>query len=279
MFYRIDADMMDDLGLWGREAMVFSALLYLCKNAPWKGTYTELAKISRCGNRDTALRMLERLQQRGLIYITDDGICIAQTAHQDTQTAHINAQTAQISKRKSNQKENNNKYNEVSVNSAHAHEEEFLFPTFEDMEPLFGNRIPGNTGYYKIIIGEKGYLNPKKYVQAMYEYYNAHGWAQGDKLGMMRLWMTNEPKMKGGDKPILSEDERVYLRTFLDALPQYAVVHFCDVLRGFKMTDTKAVFYFDKDKYQAVAQWLIDIKIADKMVAYGREMTAAVCTI
>ncbi len=143
------------------------------------------------------------------------------------------------------------------------------------MEPLFGNKIPGNTGYYKIIIGEKGYLNPKKYVQEMYEYYNAYGWPQGDKLGMMRLWMTNEPKMKGGDKPQLNEDERTYMRTFLDALPQYAVVHFCDVLRGFKMTDKKAVFYFDQEKMQAVAQWLMDIRIADKMTAYGREMTVA----
>ena len=140
------------------------------------------------------------------------------------------------------------------------------------MENLF-NKIPGNTGYYKVIIGEKGYLNPKKYVQAMYEYYNAHGWPQGDKLGMMRLWMTNEPKMRGGDKPVLNESECTYMRTFLDALPQYAVVHFCDVLRGFKMTDKKAVFYFDKEKMQAVAQWLMDIKIADKMTAYGREMT------
>lgn len=276
MYYRIDDKQMDDLGLWGREAMVFSALLYLCKNAPWKGTYTELAKNSRCGNRDTALRMLERLQQRGLIYITGDGICIAQTAHQDTQTAHINAQTAQISKRKSNQKENNNKRNYNSVGIAHAHEEEFLFPNFEDMEPLFANKIPGNTGYYKVIIGEKGYLNPKKYVQAMYEYYNAHGWPQGDKLGMMRLWMSNEQKMRHGDKPVLNESECTYMRTFLDALSQYAVVHFCDVLRGFKMTDKKAVFYFSADKAQAVAQWLMDIRIADKMTAYGREMTVGI---
>ncbi|MCQ2331213.1 MAG: hypothetical protein MJZ55_04405, partial [Paludibacteraceae bacterium] len=180
------------------------------------------------------------------------------------------------------------KLTNIHVKDTCVREEEFLFPQFEDTmtidnaqctmhsDKLFSKKIPGNTGYYKVIIGEKGYLNPKKYVQEMYEYYNAHGWPQGDKLGMMRLWMTNEPKMRGGDKPVLNESECTYLRTFLDALPQYAVVHFCDVLRGFKMTDKKAVFYFDQEKMQAVAQWLMDIRIADKMTAYGREMTVGI---
>ena len=245
---------MDDLGLWGREAMVFSTLLYLCKNAPWVGSAEELAYKSVCGGSDTALRMLKKLQHKGLIIADISRTITAQIASNSTQNASNSTQIASKSKRKSNQKENNNKRNYNSVGITHTHEEEF---------------------YYKIIIGEKGYLTPKKYVQAMYEYYNAHGWPQGDKLGMMRLWMTNEPKMRGGDKPTLNESECTYMRTFLDALPQYAVVHFCDVLRGFKMTDKKAVFYFDKEKMQAVAQWLMDIRIADKMTAYGREMTVA----
>ena len=272
MFYRVDADMMHGLGLQGAEAQVFCTLLYLCKNASWKGSLRELAYISVCGDKTTALRMRNKLQRKGLISVTKEGISLVQNATIAVQNATSLVQNATISKRKSNQKENINNNNEVSVSNAHT-QEEFLFPHFDDMEPLFGNKIPGNTGYYKIIIGEKGYLNPKKYVQEMYEYYNAHGWPQGDKPGMMRLWMTREVKMRGGDKPQLNENERTYLRTFLDALPQYAVVHFCDVLRGFKMTDKKAVFYFDQEKMQAVAKWLMDIGIADKMVAYGRTLT------
>ncbi len=116
MYYRTDIDICNTLDLWGREAMVYSALLYLCKAAPYKGTATELANFSRCGTYMTALRMLDILEEKGLIVRGAEGISIAQNVDNDTQNVDndtqivdSNTQIVQIlrERTKENIKENN----------------------------------------------------------------------------------------------------------------------------------------------------------------------------
>ncbi|MCQ2341805.1 MAG: helix-turn-helix domain-containing protein [Paludibacteraceae bacterium] len=115
-FYRIDVNTCDALNLWGREAMVYSALLYLCKAAPYKGSATELANFSRCGDSTTALRMLWSLEEKGLISRTKEGISILQNAEETLQNAVQPLQNAAVSvqnaailreRTKENIKENN----------------------------------------------------------------------------------------------------------------------------------------------------------------------------
>ncbi|MCQ2343151.1 MAG: hypothetical protein MJZ75_06680 [Paludibacteraceae bacterium] len=279
MYYKMDKDILDRVGLAGAEAMVYSALLYLCKNQPWTGSAQELAAFSRCGERTTALRMLHILDKKGLIYatfikggITQIALVPMQNAEVPMQIAEVPMQNAEVSKEKRTKKENYINNNEVSVSNAHAHEKDYLLLNFDDMEKLFPDKIPASTGYYKIIVGEKGYLHPKKYVNEMYEYYNAHGWASDNKLGLMRTWMTRESRMRGGRQPQLSEDEQIYMRTLLDVMDQRVVCRFCDLLERFELTEEKAAFTFPEDKAKAVAEWMTACRLDEKMKAYGRQM-------
>jgi len=105
-YYRIDWDTCDQLHLFGREAMVYCALIYLCKRAPYTGSATELADFSHCGKKMTALRMLSSLQKKSLIRITTDGISLAQTEPSSAQNETVSAQSETISKEKRTKKEN-----------------------------------------------------------------------------------------------------------------------------------------------------------------------------
>ncbi len=115
--------------------LVYTALRYLCRNAPWQGTIRDLAKYSRCGGRMTTLRMLENLQSKGLVQHTKQGYILsqngtenAQNGTENAQNGTENAQNGTNPKRKSNQKENIKENKEVSEcdNSAHTHTQEDL---------------------------------------------------------------------------------------------------------------------------------------------------------
>ena len=61
-------------GLTGTDAMVFEALVYLCRSTgEWKGSYTELARFSCCGNKVTAYNSVKRLIERGLAFKNETG--------------------------------------------------------------------------------------------------------------------------------------------------------------------------------------------------------------
>ena len=78
MFFVVDTHIADELGLTGSDLLVYSALAYLSKNKAWKGSTYKLAKYSRCGHRMTAGRSLEKLIEKGLILLTENGYKVAQ---------------------------------------------------------------------------------------------------------------------------------------------------------------------------------------------------------
>ena len=77
-YFLVDINSAQQLDLSGSELLVYSALVYLTKHSAWKGSTYQLAKLSRCGDRKTAQRALERLLERGLIGKTECGIFIGQ---------------------------------------------------------------------------------------------------------------------------------------------------------------------------------------------------------
>ena len=78
MVFVVDTHIADELGLTGSELLVYSALAYLTKRKAWKGSTYQLAKLRRCGNRNTAQRALERLLAKGLVALTDNGAVMVQ---------------------------------------------------------------------------------------------------------------------------------------------------------------------------------------------------------
>jgi len=75
-------------GLTGTDAMVFEALVYLCRErGSWKGSYSELAGFSCCGDATTAMRVLKRLIDRGLVLQNAAGVL--QIAAETLQNAAI----------------------------------------------------------------------------------------------------------------------------------------------------------------------------------------------
>ena len=110
MFFVVDTHIADELGLTGSELLVYSALAYLTKRKAWKGSPNQLAKLSRCGKRMTALRALEKLLERGLLIKTDGGLRIAQNEQVVSQNEQKIAQNEPNLKESS--KENINKIKE-----------------------------------------------------------------------------------------------------------------------------------------------------------------------
>jgi len=285
-FYRIDWDTLDRSNLFGREAMVYSALMYLCKNAPYIGTPTELANFSRCGSYKTAERILTSLSEKGLINIQSDEdnnkhiTLNGQNVQEDGQNVQTNGQNVQKSKEKEkNQKNKERKINENSMCIKEAQTHTTASPNLIN-QLFFMNTIehptqdiPANTGYYKIIVLEYGYLKPKEFIDDMYLHYESHGWPyKGNKLELMRYWMTRYTKLKHSHKPNLDENERIILRTFLDKIEQRLIVRLLDVLQGFEVTDKAIIFRVKAENTEKFTAWLTDIDAPYILAAYNREV-------
>ena len=87
-------------GLTGTDAMVFEALVYLCKKSgEWKDSFAALARFSCCGDRTTAVRAFGRLLNAGVI---------VQNAQGSVQIAHETVQNATNSKEERTKEENIN---------------------------------------------------------------------------------------------------------------------------------------------------------------------------
>ena len=109
--------------LTGTDAMVYEALVYLCKKTgEWKGSFAALARFSCCGDRTTAVRAFGRLLSRGII---------VQNAQGSVQIAHETVQNATNSKEERTKEENinNNKSGVVIDHTTHT--------TFIDFWKLF----------------------------------------------------------------------------------------------------------------------------------------------
>ena len=98
-YFLVDINSAQQLDLAGSELLVYSALVYLTKHSAWKGSPNQLAKLSRCGKRMTALRALEKLLERGLVIKTDSGLRIAQNEQVVAQNEQKIAQNEQIPKK------------------------------------------------------------------------------------------------------------------------------------------------------------------------------------
>jgi len=142
------------------------------------------------------------------------------------------------------------------------------------MDATSPNQIPANTGYYKIIVLEYGYLNPKTFVDQFYNHWEGKGWPErGNKLFLMRSWMdiymTKHPKQK----PNLNETERLVMRTFLENIEQRLIVRLFHVITGFEVYEKKIVFVVKNENIQDFAKWLDSLPLAKIFAAYNRIVT------
>lgn len=109
-YFLVDINSALQLDLSGSELLVYSALVYLTKHSAWKGSTYQLAKLSRCGNRNTAQRALERLIAKGLVALEDNGAVVVQNEPRMVQNEPKMVQNAP--KLKESNKENINNIKE-----------------------------------------------------------------------------------------------------------------------------------------------------------------------
>jgi len=228
--------------------------------------------------------MLSSLEKKGLIIRSEHSIMLAQIEPISAQNETPSAQNETISKEKSNKKENNIKEINNNVVSSFAREEKkTASPNIDLIKRLFfmdtlipadKPAIPANTGYYKIIVLEYGYLNPKRFVDEFYHYWDGQGWPErGNKLSLMRSWMDMFVKRHPKQRPNLNETERMVLRTFLDNIEQRLIVRLFNVVTGFEVYDTKIVFVVHKENIEDFSKWLNTLPLAKMLAAYHRIVT------
>jgi len=133
-FYTTHIDAAETLGLYGSDAQVYFALAYLAKHQPWRGSYRELARLSRCGkSKNTARATVELLIKRGLLVQTDEGLSVVKN-----RTEAVNNRTQAVNNRtnlKESNKENINNINKNSLSVCDTTartdgQTDFLFETF-----------------------------------------------------------------------------------------------------------------------------------------------------
>ena len=108
-YLHIDLDLTERLGLYGTEAMVFSALQYLCRSGEWKGSYSELAKWAGLASKQEAHYVFNKLVKKGI-----------STSNILTKSSNIFTLSSKItpkSKEERTKEENINKYNKGGCGS------------------------------------------------------------------------------------------------------------------------------------------------------------------
>ena len=101
-FYTTHIDAAETLGLYGSDAQVYFALAYLAKHQPWRGSYRELARLSRCGkSKSAAFKCVQRLLYKGLLVQTDEGLKVSKL---ETQTVKLETPAVKL---ETNLKESN----------------------------------------------------------------------------------------------------------------------------------------------------------------------------
>ena len=143
-FYTIHIETAECLGLMGSDAQVYFALAYLAKHEAWRGSYRELARLSRCGCANTAMRSVQRLIQRGLVL--QNGANTLQIVAQKLQNGAI--------LKESNKENNNNiKKNSLSVSEQRDRADgqtDLLFETFWNNYAVVGGMRKYKTACRKV---------------------------------------------------------------------------------------------------------------------------------
>ena len=267
-YLHIDLDLIERLGLYGTEAMVFSALQFLCRSGEWKGSYSELAKWAAQEYKSTTHYAVNRLINKKLISFNN---C--------TKSFNICTQTfnncTKSKEERTKEEIYNNKLSEC-VKDAHAHEKEYNKSQIENLMLVLGGNqdlsVSKSTGLYKEVVSA-GYLQPKQYIRRMYMWYEKEGKELVSPLGAMRWWMEQESKRPNGDKPKLTANESIFLRAFLDVIPEQGIVPMLDGLTCFDMTDDAVVFEFawDEERVKRFDDWLYNNGVLNKMIAYNKK--------
>ena len=114
MYYKIDTEDSELLGLAGADLMVYSALKTRCKLGVCKDGVRKIAKFSCCGGKDTASRSLKSLVVSGLVVKTEDGYMVSnmetKVSQTETEMSQIETPVSQVeTDLKESSKENINK--------------------------------------------------------------------------------------------------------------------------------------------------------------------------
>lgn len=257
MRYFVDTTKAEELGLSGTNLMVYSTLQLLCANGQWKLNYHKLAQLSQCGSVQTAMRAFKILFQNGIVSF---------------QNGMVSFQNGTKSKEKKKQEKENiiieNKCG--SVKKTHVCEQTPTQKQIEMMEILgIHNNVPGSTGLYKEVI-KCGFLQPKTYINAMYDHYGKFGRNVANPLCAIRDWLRREKKA-----PALSQEEIIYLSTFFDAINQKGVCRICDLLTNFELTPTQAIFTINlpEAEIRVMDEWIADNIDRNKLKPYHRAIT------
>ena len=88
------------LGLTLQEMWVLQTLRVLSHNKPWKGSYCELANISRCGNKTTAFRIVRSLLSKDYIEAVVGGFQVNKSFQNETASFQNETKSFQNAKRK-----------------------------------------------------------------------------------------------------------------------------------------------------------------------------------
>lgn len=264
MRYFVDTTKAEELGLSGTNLMVYSTLCLLAHDKPWKVNYTKLAELSKCGSNMTAKRCLDYLLKRGAF--------TSQIVNGTYQIVNVTSQNVKFSKEKKNQEKENiiieNKCG--SVKKTHVCEQTPTQKQIQMMEILgIHNNVPGSTGLYKEVI-KCGFLQPKTYINAMYDHYGKFGRNVANPLCAIRDWLRREKKA-----PALSQEEIIYLSTFFDAINQKGVCRICDLLTNFELTPTQAIFTINlpEAEIRVMDEWIADNIDRNKLKPYHRAIT------
>ena len=127
MYYKIDTEDSELLGLAGADLMVYSALKTRCKLGVCKDGVRKIAKFSCCGGKDTASRSLKSLVVSGLVVKTEDGYMVSnmetKVSQTETEMSQIETPVSQVeTDLKESSKENINKI-KIKTNQSNKEED------------------------------------------------------------------------------------------------------------------------------------------------------------
>ncbi len=276
MRFLVDTNDATTWGLNANELLVFSALRRLChKTGNWQGSYAKLAEYSGCGSKQNAWNAVKILDAKNLVssnILTGASNIFTISERKEAKESSIYIY---------NNKEDSERVNKDLGIDARAKDNfmEFLTnkPAAEELlvQPTQPSSAEHLIQAYKIIVTEFGYLHPRVFLDELSDYYKSHGMAIYNPSAAVRQWMRRESKFKTGRQPVLSKEERIYLRTLLERIDQRLVTRFCDRLQGFELYEKKVVFVFaDNAECDRMLRWMVSIGLREKMQAYGRDIFA-----
>ena len=152
-FYTIHIETAECLGLMGSDAQVYFALAYLAKHEAWRGSYRELARLSRCGCKETARVTVTRLVQKGLLVQSEQGLALTEKRSSETRILPLSTEKLPILKESNKENINNIKKNSLSVSEQRDRTDgqtDLLFETFWNNYAVVGGMRKYKTACRKV---------------------------------------------------------------------------------------------------------------------------------